>query len=67
MPLQGGKREREFLGRQVFSVTVPGSKQSLSFVSSGGYLAIANDDGILEEYLRSSEQKTKALRYIPKT
>ncbi|MBL9168981.1 MAG: hypothetical protein JNN07_14670 [Verrucomicrobiales bacterium] len=65
MPAQAGKREREFLGRQVFSLNVSGSKQSLSFVSSGGYLVIANEDGILEEYLRSSEQKSKPLSAAP--
>lgn len=65
MPPQAGKREREFLGRQVFSVSVPGNKQSLSFVSSGGYLVVANDDGMLEEYLRSSEQKAKPLSATP--
>lgn len=65
MPPQAGKREREFLGRQVFSLTMPGTKQSLSFVNSGGYLAIANDDTILEEFLRSSEQKAKPLAALP--
>lgn len=65
MPPQAGKREREFLGRQVFTINVSGTKQSLSFVSSGGYLVVANDDGILEEYLRSSEQKAKPLSAVP--
>ena len=36
--------------------------QSFSFTSSAGYLALSNDDSLLEEYLRSSETPPKPLR-----
>ena len=36
--------------------------QSFSFSSSAGYLALSNDDALLEEYLRSSETPPKPLR-----
>ena len=39
--------------------------QSFSFTSSAGYLAMANDDSLLEEYLRSGETPPKALRAVP--
>jgi hypothetical protein len=69
--------EREFLGRKVFSVSMPamplfptsssqaGPPQTLSFAASGSYVALATDVGILEEYLRSSELRTKLLRDKP--
>jgi hypothetical protein len=36
--------------------------QSFSFASSGGYVAMSNDDGMLEDYLRSGENPPKPLR-----
>ena len=38
------------------------STQTFSFTSSAGYLAMSNDDSLLEEYLRSGETPPKALR-----
>jgi hypothetical protein len=69
--------EREFLGRKIFSVPVPplpflmtGPARSvpprtLSCAASGGYVAMSTDAALLEEYLRSSESQTKALREKP--
>jgi hypothetical protein len=65
--------EREFLGRTVYTVSVQtsagegteGTTESLSFVSSGGYLAISDDAAALEEYLRSSETSANTLRNHP--
>jgi hypothetical protein len=44
--------------------TEPGksSPASINYAASGGYLALAIDPSILEEYLRSSESHQKALR-----
>jgi hypothetical protein len=67
-------KEREFLGRKVYSMALPsmpgldGSKpvkQSLNFAASGGYLAISTDVALLEEFLRSNESTGKALRETP--
>ncbi len=61
----GGVKEREFLGRTIRSVTLGAPDNSaaptLSFSGSGGYVALATDPGILEEYLRSSDSKAKSL------
>ncbi len=72
----GGKlKEREFLGRKIFSTDLPqpggrrggGNKapaRTISFTSNGGYLVIATDNAMLEEYLRGPEGK-KPLRERP--
>ena len=70
IPLQGAPvKDREFLGRKIFTVAPPGpggeSMFSISFSASGGYLAISSDTSILEEYLRSGESKGKALADMP--
>jgi hypothetical protein len=68
-------KEREFLGRKIYSVELGGPMQSfgdkagkprtLSYVASGGYVAISTDDSMLEQYLRSSDSQQKALRETP--
>lgn len=67
-------REREFLGRTVYSMDLPAStapasskpvQRKLSFAASGGYVAISTDEGMLEEYLRSSSGFGKSLRDTP--
>jgi hypothetical protein len=64
-------KEREFLGRKIYSLSLPptpkpdGSgtiERSLSYTASGGYVAFSTDDAILETYLRSSENTGKTLR-----
>jgi hypothetical protein len=67
-------KEREFLGRKIYSVELgptmsgpglgdkPAKTRSLSYVASGGYVAISTDDSMLEEYLRSSDNQQKTLR-----
>jgi hypothetical protein len=62
--------EREFLGRKVQSLDLPpmpgaDGPRKLSFTSGNGYLAVAMDEPILEEFLRSSEAKPKALAAAP--
>ncbi|HEX4120511.1 MAG TPA: hypothetical protein VH619_07845 [Verrucomicrobiae bacterium] len=68
----GGVKDREFLGRKIHSVTVGGGNegaepqgQSFSFAASGSYLAMSTDPGIVEEYLRSSDNTPKALSDTP--
>jgi len=65
-------KEREFLGHKINSIPLPATPgsadatpRSLSYVSSGGYLAISMDNALLEEYLRSSESHAKSLRDTP--
>jgi hypothetical protein len=76
MPLAGGSadvKEREFLGRKVYSLTFPllptgdeveaaPAQRSVSFAAGTGYAALSGDVPILEEYLRSAETPPKALR-----
>jgi hypothetical protein len=57
--------ERDFLGRKVWSIAVPTGMpaegqtelptQTVAFSSNSGYLAVATDVGLLEEFLRSSD------------
>ena len=59
-------KEREFLGRKIYSVpfSTPNSEdpdRTLSFAASRGYVAISTDAPFLEEYLRSGENKPKSL------
>jgi len=67
-------KEREFLGRKIYSLSLPptpspdGSstiQRTLSYAASGGYVAFSTDDAILETYLRSSENTGKTLRESP--
>jgi hypothetical protein len=73
----GSATEREFLGRKIFSmpspslplpmmgVGKPSAPKTLNYAASGGYVAMSTDATILEEFLRSSESKGKALRETP--
>lgn len=63
-------KEREFIGKKIYTVSVAGgmigmsgmSGRSLQYSASGGYLAISTDSSALEEYLRSAETPPKPLR-----
>jgi hypothetical protein len=64
-------RERQFLGRRLYSVPLPDGlapdtgkpfKRSISFAGSGGYVALSTDAGLIEDYLRSAEGTGKSLR-----
>jgi hypothetical protein len=65
----GAAREREFLGRQICTLTTPAMGatpgHSFSFAASGGYVALSDDAEILEEYLRSNDSKAKTLNDTP--
>jgi hypothetical protein len=65
----GTAKEREFLGRQIFTLTTPVQgampAHSFSFAGSGGYVALSGDTEILEEFLRSGDSKGKTLNDTP--
>ncbi len=70
IPFQGAPiKDREFLGRKIYTVAPPNTQgnapSGVSFSASGGYLALSAEPEILEEYLRSSESKGKALMDTP--
>lgn len=67
-------KEREFLGRKVYSIVLPATPapdgsasepKTLSYAASGGYVAISTDNALLEGFLRSSESAGKTLRDAP--
>ena len=77
-PQSSAPTEREFLGRKIYSVPLPGSaapggngpdgpssSRALNYAASGGYVAISTDPSMIEEYLRSSDSKQKTLRETP--
>lgn len=69
MPQAGSSskvKEREFLGRKVYSIGLPASaepggakpvEKSLHYAASGSYVALSTDVALLEEYLRGNEVK----------
>ena len=78
MPLAGGEpdlREREFLGRKIYSLSLPAPAggdetrstpvHQFSFAAGGGYAVMSADPAFLEEYLRSTEAAGKPLRDLP--
>ncbi|HEY0456569.1 MAG TPA: hypothetical protein VGE41_09350 [Verrucomicrobiae bacterium] len=63
-------KEREFLGRKVYSMPLPAqrpgakaSDRSLHYAASGSYVALSADVAMLEEYLRGGD--VKPLRDTP--
>jgi hypothetical protein len=63
---------RDFLGRKIYSITIPPSAgarppapRTLHYAASGGYVAFSTDVSMVEEYLRSGEAPKRALREIP--
>ena len=63
---------REFLGKRIMSVKLTAlpigagaGPRTLSYVASGGYVALSTDVAVLEEYLRSTETPPKPLRDLP--
>ncbi len=60
-------KTREFLGRKIYSISLPGAAmmRELHYAASGGYVAFSADVAMLEEYLRSGEGQKKSLRETP--
>ena len=76
LPQPSRFKEREFLGRKVFSVTIPATpsdqpaaggarpeERVLSYAASGSYVAFSTDTALLEEYLRAAD--ARPLRELP--
>jgi len=64
-------KEREFLGRKIYTLALPsmpspdgssGAPRNLSYAAGAGYVAMSTDEAMLENFLRSSESSGKALR-----
>lgn len=73
---RGGKdpEEREFLGRKIYTVTTLAGPQldptvpkmrKLLLSYSGSYVLVSTDEAMMEEYLRTGESQSKALRDTP--
>ena len=72
---QGGEpKEREFLGRKIYSAAVTmgvgtagaqGGPRVLSYAAGSGYVALSTDASMIEEYLRSSDGPNRPLRETP--
>jgi hypothetical protein len=76
LPQPSRFKEREFLGRKVFSVTIPSSTEPgapgarrppqervLSYAASGSYVVFSTDTALFEEYLRAAD--ARPLRELP--
>lgn len=67
-------KERDFLGRKIYSVPLPSlpflgggaaggsAPRTLNYAASDGYVAITTDDSMLEAYLRSTDSQPNKLR-----
>ncbi len=66
-------KEREFLGRTVYTLNLPPSQglggkpidRVLHYTASGSYVAMSTDVALLEEFMRSGESAAKTLRETP--
>ena len=66
LPPQAKMKEREFLGRKIYTVNLPSQggqrgapkvERSISFAATGAYVAISTDTPLLEEFLRGNQEK----------
>ena len=64
---------REFLGKKIYSITLPAQRSaggaaaashSLYCTTSGGYIALSTDSGILENFLRNTASPGKPLSAV---
>jgi hypothetical protein len=71
---QAATEPREFLGKKIYSISMPAQRvpgaaapvsRSLYCTTSGGYIALSADSGILENYLRNAGTPPAPLREIP--
>ncbi|MGO8700614.1 MAG: hypothetical protein ACLQVY_23230 [Limisphaerales bacterium] len=66
---RGGLKDREFLGRTIYTVppAAPGQGLSLalSFAGSASYVAMSSDAALLEEYLRGNDSTGQPLAGTP--
>ena len=68
---QNAPDPRDFLGRKIYTISLPGRRapgaaapvsRSLYCAASGGYVALTADISMLEEYLRSNAGQARPLR-----
>jgi hypothetical protein len=75
-PQGGPPKDREFLGRKIYTASMPGAAAAFGANTSGGaatlnyaassdYVAVSSDASMIEEFLRSSDSQQKALRETP--
>ncbi|TAL01321.1 MAG: hypothetical protein EPO07_08555 [Verrucomicrobia bacterium] len=74
-PQAAAPKEREFLGRKIYSIDLvtprlpsasgPVTQNKFNYAAGSGYVAMSTDATLLEEYLRSSDSQTKSLRETP--
>ncbi|HXR06211.1 MAG TPA: hypothetical protein VN765_02715, partial [Candidatus Acidoferrum sp.] len=66
-------KDREFLGRRIYSASLPGSlpinpqggSRTYHFAASSGYVALTSDVEMLEEFLRSNDSNKPGLSQTP--
>ena len=66
-------KDREFLGRRIYSATLPGTlpiapqggSRTYHFAASSGYVALTSDVDMLEEFLRSNDSNKPGLSQTP--
>jgi hypothetical protein len=58
-------KTREFLGRKIYSISLPPASRTLSYAASNGYVAFSTDASLVEEFLRSGEGQGKSFRDTP--
>jgi hypothetical protein len=66
-------KEREFLGRTIYSVTVPQKQDDGTyatgpawfFAAGGAHVAISSDGDMIQDYLRGADAVTRTLRQRP--
>jgi hypothetical protein len=65
----GGIKDREFLGRRIYSATLPatlqGGSRTYYFAASSGYVALTGDVQMMEEFLRSTDSDKPGLSQKP--
>jgi hypothetical protein len=69
LSFMGAATERDFLGRKICTLTTQSQNgapgRSFSFVGSGSYVALSSDSEMIEEFLRSDENKARTLGEVP--
>jgi hypothetical protein len=64
-------KEREFLGRKIYSFTPPSNPNAkeatkgVTFAAANGYVALSSDADLIQDYIRGTENKPKPLMETP--
>lgn len=71
VPSAAPMKEREFLGRKIYTFTPPANPnlreqaKGLTFAAANGYVALSSDANLIQDYLRGTENKPKPLMETP--